>query len=140
MIAWPAEDPLVALEALRFLSFAPGYERRCFERTCDVLRNVDRDGGIRVARAAVAAVRFALRPTEAGSVFRTLGPDCQRALRDVVNQSLRSKDAQTLVAALDAARVVGDAATARLVEELTRHRLPIVATHAKQAVRSLRAR
>lgn len=73
-------------------------------------------------------------------MFRTLGPDCQRALRDVVNQSLRSKDAQTLVAALDAARVVGDAATARLVEELTRHRLPIVATHAKQAVRSLRAR
>lgn len=135
-----AEDPLLALEALRFLSFAPGYERRCFERTCDVLRNVERGGGIRVARAAVAAVRFALRPTEAGSVFRTLGPDCQRALRDVVHQSLRSKDAPTLVAALDAARVVGDAATARLVDELTGHPLPIVVTHARQAARSLRAR
>lgn len=78
-----------------------------------------------------------LRPTEGAAAFRTLPPEHRRALRDVVHRALLGKDAASLTAALDAACVVGDGDTRARLAPLVAHALPIVATHAKKALRAL---
>lgn len=130
-------DPLVRLEALRYLGLVAGHELRCVQGVADVLARAGSKPSVALRRAAVAAVRFPRRAAAGAAAFAKLPSGARRALRELVTHALSGRDVPSLIAALDAACVVGDASMRPQVAALARHPVPLVASSGRQATRML---
>ncbi len=138
-VAWTtAGERITALEAIRYLAFAPGRELESLRMLLDVVNGTEEGkAGLKERRAAVQALRFGTLVERGRKAFALLAEAEQAVTRELVSNQLDSKDVPALIAALDAAKVVGNAELLPKIKSLAQHPSLLVAQEAKETLRVL---
>lgn len=130
------EDVRATLEAARYLTFAKGSSVLALRTVAGCLRTPG-VGSLTKAQkeVAVRAIQFAQNPEVGREAMRSVSPEQRNSLEDLVTTSLKAGSAPLLVAAANAAKVIGGSIVVDRLRALqTSAKLPLVVQHAKSAL------